>query len=347
MLKKITAIIILIASAIALFIFSQREKSVVANYVNKPEKKQNTNRLSLKEARYEKLNTSTEEITVFPKSCFETLQLISKTTSDDLFNQLSTIDSVEDFFNPECLSNLKTNNLFLKLTKSFQCDFLSKGFNLKEKNLKEKCAGFFMVLKAFTISDFAKNTPLNKLTGEELAAMFVKIFFSIDELTKDQFIKNNELIDTFYEMYPNDPNVIEAAIGYLMIGQMVTQYQGLAEKIEERFEKHKGESFKVDRLSIINHIAQSNLKKAKSTLDELNTHYPKEADLQYYYAAYYWEKKDRASTITYLNKAIELSKNETSGTPSLYKETKEKIKTATIGDKKLFSMSIGLNFENL
>ena len=133
----------------------------------------------------------------------------------------------------------------------------------------------------------------------------------------------------------------------MMIGKKITGENSVDSKIKTIRQDFLGESFKVDRLQVLQEVLNDNLTSAKTTLDRLNEIYPKEADLAYYYAAYHWKQGDKAMAYSYLDKAVGLSKNCSYCTPSVYLDTKAKLEKSKSGDNSAFSISIGLNFENL
>jgi hypothetical protein len=304
-------------------------------------------RTNLKSLKYQITNNSPDQFYSFSKECSESMKNLTELNSEEIFSQLSSDQNLENLISLECQNSLKKNELFLKLSKSFQCNLFEKELLKSTKSFKDKCAGLFMVLKAYTINDLSSHRSTDQLSGEELAARFVKMFFEIDSLTKDKFIENNKMIELLYEKYPNDTNVIEAYLGYLMIGGMITKYNAFDSIINEILADHLGENFRIDRLKIIKHVAKDKFENAKKTLEELLQLYPKEPELQYYYAAYYWNQNDRSQSLKHLDQAIRLSNNCAYCVPDSYKETRKKIETAQLGDKKLFALSIGLNFENL
>lgn len=255
--------------------------------------------------------------------------------------------SLQSFFSNTCLEALKKNKVFNRLAKESDCNILEPNFKFTEEKLNGSCSTLLFTLKAYSIADQTQNIPISQMTSQELAANFVKMFFSFDSLNKDTLNKNMDLLDQFYEMHKDDLAVVEAYLGYIMIAQQITDENQYNSKLSSILNSQKGESFKVDRLAAIKEVMQNDISKAKETLDELNSYYSKEAELQYYYAAYYWRKNDRSMANTYLDKAIKMSKNCSYCAPSMYLHTKKRIAKAEYGDKTLFSISIGLNFENL
>lgn len=329
------------------FQLTNESKTITKNQATNKHLSTEKVRTNLKSLKYQITNSSAEKFYSFSKECSESMQNLTELNSEEIFSQLSIQQNLEHLISLECQNSLKKNELFLKLSKSFQCNLFEKELLKSAKSFKDKCAGLFMVLKAYTINDLSSHLSTDQLSGEELAARFVKMFFEIDTLTKDKFIENNKTMELLYEKYPNDTNVIEAYLGYLMIAGMITNYNGFDSTINEIFKDHLGENFRIDRLQIIKHVAKNKFENAKNTLEELLQFYPKEPELQYYYAAYYWNQNDRNQSLKHLEQAISLSKSCAFCTPDLYKETRMKIKNAQLGDKKLFSLSIGLNFENL
>jgi len=277
----------------------------------------------------------------FPQTCQDSLKDLSAMTAEEYKSILIDQNELKKFFGEICFQDLLKNEAIKKLSSGFQCDLS------KEKMNEGTCMALLFMLKASFVADTSNGKNSNDMTPEELAANVAKMFFDLDNLSKENFQKNIKLINTLYELYPNDPNVAEAYLGYMMIGRKITKDDSVSEKIDDIIEKNNGESFKVDRLQVFNEAMNDKLDSAKEILDQLNEKYAREPEISYYYAAYYWKLGNREMANTYLDKAIQLGTNCSYCVPDMYKETKRKLQNAKKGDQNLFSLSIGLNFENL
>lgn len=276
-----------------------------------------------------------------PGQCHESLKKLTSMTADEYQSLLINKAELIQFFGKDCFDKLLSNETFKRLSKEFKCE-------PSHKKLDENpCMALLFMLKAYFIADHSLGKETSEMTAEELAANIAKIFFDMDKLNQENFKENLKLISALHEMYPNDPDVMEAYIGYMMIGSKITNDKSVYPIIDDVMDRSLGQSFKVDRLQVFKDILNEKLESTKNTLDKLDQLYPKEAELAYYYAAYYWRQGDRSMANNYLDKAIGLSTNCTYCVPSIYHDTKQRIKTAKAGDQNLFSLSIGLNFENL
>lgn len=315
---------------------SSKETKKISNVVPSQPKP----RFNLKKAKFviskEKRIQST-----LPGQCHESLKRLTSMTADEYQSLLINKTELIQFFGKDCFNKLLTNETFKRLSQDFKCD------TSNEKLDESPCMALLFMLKAYFIADHSLGKKTSEMTAEELAANIAKMFFDMDKLNKENFKDNLKLISALHEMYPNDPDVMEAYIGYMMIGSKITQDKSVYPLIDDAMDRSLGQSFKVDRLQVFKDILNEKLESTKQTLDKLDQLYPKEAELAYYYAAYYWKQGDRSMANNYLDKAIGLSANCSYCVPSIYHDTKQRIKTAKTGDQNLFSLSIGLNFENL
>jgi tetratricopeptide (TPR) repeat protein len=301
---------------------------------------QHQERINLKKSKFA-ISKEQQVKSSFPPICHEGLKKLTSMTADEYKSFLTDKAELIHFFGKDCLNQLITNETFQKISRDFQC-------NLKHEKLNENsCMSLLFIMKAYFIADSSVGKDVNEMSPEELAANIAKMFFDLDKLNKENFKENISLISALHEMYPNDPDVMEAYIGYMMIGSKITQDKSAYSIIDEIMERSSGESFKVDRLQVFQHILNERPESTKQTLDKLNQLYPKEAELAYYYSAYYWKQGNRTMANNYLDRAILLSKNCSYCAPSVYHDTKKRINNAKEKDPNLFSLSIGLNFENL
>jgi hypothetical protein len=297
-------------------------------------------RISLKKTRY--INKKQKTVSTFPQECSQALNDLSAQTMEEIMVRLKSKVDFDLFFPIECQQQLQTNKLFLDLAQNSQCQFLQADFVPNEM-----CSSLLFALKAFTIADATQDVELSHMSSTELAAHFVKMFFSLDKLTPENFSKNLELIHTLLERHSDDPSVLEAYIGYTMIGEQISGSDIALEKSRQILTSNMGKHFKVDRLSVLQYVASKDYEGAKTALDRLSQTYAQEPELKYYYAAYYWKQGDRAMANQYLDQAIAMGDKCSYCVPGMYKMTKQQMKKAKLGDEKLFSISIGLNFENL
>ncbi len=298
-------------------------------------------RKTLKNSKY--IVSATKKVSgAFPVICDSPLRDLSAMTIEEYQSLVSNKDSLISFFGKECTDKLFKNEVFLKILKNSQCELAEN-----EQKSNDGCLTMMLMLKANFIAEYSQGKNLNDLDSQELAANFTKMFFELDKLTKEDFAKNLKLINRLHEMHPNDPDVLEAYLGYMMIGKMITKDDSVTGRIDELMNDHQGESFKVDRMSVLQDILKNDFESAKSTLERLEGLYPQEAELAYYQAAYHWKQKRADLANRYLDKAIKFSQNCSYCTPGVYKDTQARLVGAKPGDDRLFSVSIGLNFENL
>ena len=298
-------------------------------------------RQSLKQSKYivPKLNLQSSS---FPKECQTSLSNLSAMTSEEYGVMALDKKIFQEFFGLECLSGLSSNTVFKNILKNANCKIMEP-----EGKPSEICYTMLFMLKAHFIADHTKDKKPEDMTAQELASNFVKMFFGLDKLTKETFSSNLETIDALHRMYPNDADVLEAYLGYMMIGRQITKDHSVDAQIEELMAEADGNSFKVDRLQALRSIINNDDAGAERSLEKLSQQYPRESEVAYYQAAYYWRQGDRNLANVYLDKAIGMSDQCTYCVPSLYRETRQRIKAADDKDPNLFSVSIGLNFENL
>jgi tetratricopeptide (TPR) repeat protein len=271
---------------------------------------------------------------IFPKQCFERLSDLSLMTAEeykDLAHELKT------FAGDTCFNSLVADEDFNKLLKLSNCD-------LKKSN-DPNCMVLMFMLKAYFIADQTGYKPAAKMSSEELAAQVVRMFFDLDSLDKEKFKKHQEILNAFKELHPEDSDIREAYIGYLLVGKETLKDQTVNEKISELLEESDGSSFKLDRLGALKEMFSQDSKAFKTVLDQLSTKYSDEAELSYYYGAYYWKLGDKEKAQNYVNEAIKLSKTCSYCSPDMYKSTLSKMGPAT-KDEKVFSLSVGLKFDN-
>jgi hypothetical protein len=297
-------------------------------------------RVSLKQTRYKALKT--KDVSTFPVECAKALDELAAQTMEETMIRLKSNEDFDHFFPKDCQAQLRVHKIFTDLADNSQCNFLTENFTPSES-----CSSVLFALKAFTIADNTKDVPVSHMTSEEMAAHFVKMFFSFDQLNQEGYAKNLELINTLLERHGDDANVLEAYLGYAMIGEQITGSTIAQEKSRQILEANMGKHFKVDRLSVLQYVAKKDFGGAKVVLDRLSESYAQEPELKYYYAAYFWKQGDRVTANQYLDQAIAMGEKCSYCVPGLYKETKARMKNAKNGDDKLFSISIGLNFENL
>lgn len=309
--------------------------------------KSSSSRISLKEARYTKERSKDSVKSTFPDSCESTFKDLAQMTASEYTNILVDQEQFKSFFNETCLKNLSSNELFNKYANAANCNILDPNFVFDENTPQSGCSTLLFILKAQYIVDQSSGLKIEDMTSQELAAHFAKMFFNLDKLDKKSLEENMKLIDSLYNRHSDDPSVVEAYLGYMIIGQQITQESSLDSKIQETFEQSSGKSFRVDRLSILKSIVNKDLTSAKKSLDKLSQIYPNEPELKYYQAAYYWKTKNKNEALNYIKKAINMSSSCSYCTPELYKQTLENLKKAKLGQDNLFSLSIGLNFESL
>lgn len=329
--------IILIMAVVSYKLLGTPQKAIVTNPIKK-ELAKTVPRISLKETRYLVSKTEKKKIS-FPEECFSPLADLSSMTIAEYNGIAQSKKSFEDFFGAECSKKLKENATFEALLKSSGCNFTSG------KN--GACISFMLMLKANFIAELTDGKNPQDMTSEELASHFVRMFFAIDKLKPESFVSNLKIVDLLYSKHMNDPDIIEAYLGYLMIGQKVTGVHSVSERIDTILAESEGNSFKVDRLLVVKEALAENLAGAREVLDSLQNKYSQEPDLHYYYAAYHWKTGNREQALQAIDQAIALGANCTSCQPSMYQETKRKLASAKDKDDNLFSISIGLNFENL
>jgi tetratricopeptide (TPR) repeat protein len=320
----------------------KNQQSVVQSIPSRADKK----RTPLKLGRYLPANKTIPSGGTFPPECHDSLRDLTGMTADEYLEILKSKNAFHSFFTSDCLSQFADSAIYQALTGNGQCRLLDDEYEFSNETMGF-CMSFLFALKAFAIAEYARDVPIEKMTSEELAANFVKMFFSLDKLDKKTFQDNLGLLDVFYQQHGHDPNVIEAYLGYLIIGQQMIGEEMVADKIESIGSTHQGESFKLDRLLVLKSMIKGDLKNTKSALDKMGQIYPREPDLQYHYAAYFWKKGDRAQAIRYLDRAIAMGEECSYCIPALYRETKQRLVRAKPGDQNLFSVSVGLNFENL
>lgn len=332
--------------AIFAFVFMGKEKDSSATtkkIVEGPSKAElSVPRQSLKKSKYV-ISKQAKSLNTFPEECGSSLADLSAMTIEEYKEIITNKKSFVTFFGETCFDKLKTNSTFQELVKNSNCKILEG----QKEEVEGSCLTMMFMLKGYFIADHTGGKALNEMTSQELAANFVKMFFGFHKLNKESFKENLKLVNTLYEMHPNDPDVLEAYLGYMMIGKQVTNEDSVTARIDELMQSAYGESFKVDRLHILKDVLKKDLASAKQTIDKLSKLYPKEPELAYYQAAYYWKQGNRDMANSYLDKAINLGANCSYCTPGLYADTKKRLASAKTKDGKLFSISIGLNFENL
>jgi hypothetical protein len=347
-MKKIITILTLVAgTGIFAYVFIDKEENPSLLTSELAEKPKSTdlslkNRQSLKKSKYV-ISKQSKSLNTFPEECSSTLTDLSAMTAEEYKELITNKKTFVTFFGEACFEKLKSNATFQELVKNSNCKVLEG----HKEEVEGTCLTLMFMLKAYFIADHTGGKALSEMTSQELAANFVKMFFGIDKLNTETFKENLKLVDALYEMHPNDPDVLEAYLGYMMIGKQVTNEDSVSPKIDELMNGAFGESFKVDRLHVLKDVLKNDLISAKQNLDKLSTLYPKEPELAYYQAAYYWKQGNREMANTYLDKAITLGASCSYCTPGLYADTKKRLASAKTKDGKLFSISIGLNFENL
>lgn len=338
-MKKIIYLLILVCLISGVTYFNNQKAEVdpeVSLKSQEPSSKKLRN--SLKNSRYI-LSEKNIKKSSFPDVCRDQLVNLVGMISSEYASIITDKQSFEDFFGVDCAKALVGNKLFQKFKMNSDCD-------LNQTN-NGSCFTLLFMLKANFIAEANEDKRPEEMTSEELAAHFTRMFFALDGLKKEEFLANLKLIDVLYNRHIDDPDVLEAYIGYMMIGQKITDDQSMMEKMESILSESEGRSFKVDRLMILKDMLHNDLLGARNSLERLSEKYPKEPELQYYYAAYHWKNGDRAMAEKYLNQAIAMGKNCSSCSPGVYQTTKKKMATASKTDQTLFSISIGLNFENL
>jgi tetratricopeptide (TPR) repeat protein len=332
-MKKIIGVLILFLG-IGTMVFFKRSEELILKTSQKVVKV--IPRVSLKKSKYI-ISAEAKSMGTFPEVCESALKDLSALTMEEYKDIVINKQTMKTFFGEECFRKLLSNKTFESLIKSSGCQSFTEN----------SCLTMMFMLKAFFIADHTVGKSPGEMNSQELASNFVKMFFGLDSLNKEKFQENLKLLNSFYEMHSNDPDVVEAYLGYLMIGKQITQDGSVSSKIDELLASSSGDSFKLDRLNVVKDVIENNLPSAKANLDRLKEQYPQEPDVAYYQAAYHWKQGNREMAGTYLDQAIQLSKNCISCTPDLYADTKRKLGEAQRGDDKLFAISIGLNFENL
>lgn len=278
----------------------------------------------------------------FPKLCQESLTNLGVMTVSDYQELIETKESFSNFFGEDCLKDLQESALFKKIKANSNCSLLDdKGESSPE------CLSLLLMLKAHFISEYTKGKLPSEMSGPELAANFIKMFSEIESLNKEKFSTNIELINTLQALYPDNLDILEPYLGYLMIGKQVTQTDGIDEILNTRLDEALGQSFRIDRLLAVKDLLSQDFEKAEATLNKLHEHYPHEPDIAYYQAAVYWKRGNKEQAVEYLNKALSLSVGCTGCTPGVYRTTKEKLSRMKPGESNPFAISFGLNFDNI
>ncbi|WPU65437.1 tetratricopeptide repeat protein [Peredibacter starrii] len=330
-------VIISVMAIVSYKLLGTPQKAIVTNPIQK-EVLKTSPRLSLKDVRYSVSKTEKKKIS-FPMECYSPLADLSSMTIAEYNGIAQSKKSFEDFFGKDCTDLLKDNATFDSLLKTSGCNFST------DKN--GACISLMLMLKANFMAELTDNKRPEEMTSEELASHLVRMFFSMDKLKPESFVSNLKIADLLYSKHMNDPEIIEAYLGYLMIGQKITGVQSVRERIDTILAESEGNSFKVDRLLVIKEALAENLAGAREVLDGLQSKYPQEPDLHYYYAAYHWKTGNRELALASLDRAIAFGTNCRECRPSMYEETKRKLVSAKDKDDQLFSISIGLNFDNL
>lgn len=298
-------------------------------------------RLTINQTKYEfSLNGS--ELTL-GKKCLDPMNKLTGHTFNEYIDVIKTQGSFKAFFGDDCYSNLIGSDLFDDLLKRSGCNLNSKESVDKNNN----CISFLFHLKSFLIVEESKEKDLAELNAAELAAHVVKMFFDLDKLDKGSFNENIKLINRLYESYPNDPDIAQAYAGYMIIGKMITKESLNNDRISNLLNDNEGLSFKIDRMRVLDEFANNDLVNAKQAIDQLKNKYPNEAEVSYYLAAYYWKQGDVLNSRAYLSDAINIGQNCSYCTNDLYKDTLKRMASAKPKDQNLFSVSIGLNFDNI
>ena len=345
-MKKIIGLIVLAFGGITLFMVLGKNKPPLGQdeLLKRSDKSVASRELrqSLKKSKYA-IPVAAKSLNTFPEKCNASLSDLSAMTAEEYKELITNKQSFITFFGELCFEQLKLNPTFQNLIKNSQCEM----FEGTSESIEGNCLTMMFMLKAYFIADHTIGKTPNDMTSQELAANFVKMFFDIDKLTKETFLENLKLVNTLHEMHSNDPDILEAYLGYMMIGKQVTNESSVESRIDELMQNSVGESFKVDRLHVLKDVLKNDFRSAKQNLDKLSHLYPKEPELAYYHAAYYWKQGNKELATSYLDKAIKLGEKCSYCTPGVYAETKKKLANARTKDDKIFSISIGLNFENL
>lgn len=339
-MKKIFYLLALICLILSVTYFFRSQKVEVVTKVSKKSQASSNKKVrnSLRNSRYI-ITAENIKKSSFPDVCRDQLVNLAGMTSSEYAPALTDKQSFEDFFGPDCIKALVGNKFFQQLKKNTGCDL--------NQSKSGSCFTLLFMLKANFIAEANEDKRPEDMTSEELAAHFTRMFFALDGLKKEEFLSNLKLVDVLYNRHIDDPDVLEAYIGYMMIGQKITGDRTMMEKIDSILSESEGRSFKVDRLMVLKDMLHDDLRGARSSLERLSEKYPKEPELQYYYAAYHWKNGDRAMAEKYLNQAIAMGENCSQCSPELYQMTKKRMAKAPNTDQTIFSISIGLNFENL
>ncbi len=290
--------------------------------------KKDSLRETIKNSRYKKEEVKTNLASSFPESCEDSLGQLRMMTQEEYFEIMKSKEKFYEAFNEECRTEIVSSKAIKELAKNTMCNVFDAKFDFKDENIYGPCSSFIFALKAYSIADNTRGVDVNKMTSQELAANFVKMFFSTEEITKENFQKNLEIIDTLYEMHSDDPNVVEAYLGYIMVAKHAMGDKTASERIDRILTNPTGDSFKVDRLGVIKSVLENDLNGAKTKLDRLNEMYQGEPELSYYYAAYHWKNGNKSMAKKYLDKAIKLGVNGCSYcTPGMYKQVRKAMVT--------------------
>lgn len=298
-------------------------------------------RIPLKQVKYIKQESSVEQKTtktkILPDECDAFLQTVSYLTQNELFDLIQTGNFELNLGCKQKLTQMSPSLI------NPDCDFTPQ----LNKESQAKCLASLSILKAIYITDQVSAVSLRNLTDSELAAFATKAFFTINEKMKvEDYKKNLEYFKEFHERFPEDSRVIEAYVGYMLIGTKITGAQDSQTDIKNILAEQEGKNFNIDRLQVIQYAINDDFERARDAVQNLEKIYPQEADLEYYKAAYFWKMKDKTQTLYYLDLALSKAQNCALCTPGLYKDTKEKLKSAHLGQTELFSVSFSLNFED-
>jgi hypothetical protein len=222
-----------------------------------------------------------------------------------------------------------------------------KGIDFNCSSINENCLSHLSFVKAFKIAENIFHLDMNSLTDSELAAKIVSLFFNFkDEMSKDQIEQNLKYFKEFHERFPTDNRVIEAYVGYMIISSQILRDKQMNLQIDDLLESSSSD-FKLDRLRLVQQVINKNDSLAHEILLKLEAQYPGEPEIQYYLAAKQWKLKNKAQTLEHLDLAISLAKKGCSYcTPEVYLDTKKAVEKASLGDEKLFSFTLGLNFSD-
>jgi hypothetical protein len=140
-------------------------------------------RQSLKKSKYQ-THLSAKSLNTFPKECDSPLSDLAAMTDEEYKDLILNKDAFIIFLGDKCSEKLTENSNFKELVTNSQCRL----FEDKNDGTKGSCLTMMFMLRAYFIADYTSGKTPEEMTSQELAANFVKMFFSIDKLTKDSFL---------------------------------------------------------------------------------------------------------------------------------------------------------------